>query len=60
MIVDRVGEFPVVVEDEPTSLPSFRRSSNLVGKRLKEKTKNLLGKEIRKIIVNESSEVQGV
>lgn len=24
MIVDRVGEFPVVVEDEPATLPSLR------------------------------------
>ena len=24
MIVNRVGEFPVVVEDEPASLPSLR------------------------------------
>ena len=24
MIIDRVGEFPVVVEDEPASLPSLR------------------------------------
>ena len=58
MIVDRVGEFPVVVEDEPTSLPSFRRSSNLIGKRLKQKTRKVIRKVIRKIIVNESSEMQ--
>lgn len=35
MVVDGVGQLAVVVEDEPTTLPSFRRATDLIWKRLK-------------------------
>ena len=34
VIVDRVSQLSVVVEDEPPSLPTFRGPSNLIGERL--------------------------
>ncbi len=37
MVVDGVGQLAVVVEDEPTTLPPFRRATDLIWKRLKNK-----------------------